>query len=52
VKIDPAMGSFTLNKNAAKPAVFLAGGIGITPFFSMVRQADHDRASSQASPWD
>jgi ferredoxin-NADP reductase len=43
VKIDPPMGSFTLHKNSAKPAVFLAGGIGITPFFSMVRQADHDR---------
>jgi ferredoxin-NADP reductase len=43
VKMDSAMGSFTLHKNSAKPAVFLAGGIGITPFFSMVRQADHDR---------
>lgn len=45
VKIDPALGSFTLHKNAAKPAVFLAGGIGITPFFSILRQADHDRAA-------
>jgi ferredoxin-NADP reductase len=44
VKMDSAMGSFTLHKNAAKPAVFLAGGIGITPFSSIVRQADHDRA--------
>ena len=43
VKIDPPMGSFTLHKNSAKPAVFLAGGIGITPFLSIVRQADHDR---------
>jgi len=43
VKMDPAMGSFTLHKNSAKPAVFLAGGIGITPFSSVVRQADHDR---------
>jgi ferredoxin-NADP reductase len=32
VKMDSAMGSFTLHKNSAKPAVFLAGGIGITPF--------------------
>jgi len=31
VKIDSPMGSFTLHKNPAKPAVFLAGGIGITP---------------------
>ena len=43
VKISPATGSFTLHKNRAKPAVFLAGGIGITPFFSIVRQADRDR---------
>ena len=44
VKMDSAMGSFTLHKNSAKPAVFLAAGIGITPFSSIVRQADHDRA--------
>jgi ferredoxin-NADP reductase len=43
VKIDSPMGSFTLHKNSAKAAVFLAGGIGITPFLSIVRQADHDR---------
>jgi ferredoxin-NADP reductase len=42
VKIGSAAGSFTLHKNQAKPAVFLAGGIGITPFLSMARQADHD----------
>ena len=41
--MDSAMGSFTLHKNSDKPAVFLAGGIGITPFSSIVRQADHDR---------
>jgi ferredoxin-NADP reductase len=45
VKMDSAMGSFTLHKNSAKPAVFLTGGIGITPFYSIVRQADHDRAA-------
>lgn len=43
VKINSAMGSFTLHKNSAKSAVFLAGGIGITPFLSIVRQAGHDR---------
>jgi ferredoxin-NADP reductase len=43
VQIGEAGGSFTLHKNPAKPAVFLAGGIGITPFFSIVRQADRDR---------
>ncbi len=43
VKIEGPMGSFTLHKNANKPAVFLAGGIGITPFLSMVRQAAQDK---------
>ena len=43
VKIGSAAGSFTLHKNPAKPAVSLAGGIGITPFVSIVRQADRDR---------
>jgi ferredoxin-NADP reductase len=43
VKITPPMGSFTLHKNPARAAVFLTGGIGITPFLSILRQADHDR---------
>jgi ferredoxin-NADP reductase len=43
VKIDGPFGSFTLHKNAAKPAVFLAGGIGITPFVSIIRQATLDQ---------
>ena len=42
-QISHAAGSFTLHMNRAKPAVFLAGGIGITPFHSIVRQADRDR---------
>jgi len=47
VKISAAAGSFTLHKKLAKPAVFLAGGIGITPFLSMVQQADRDRLSQK-----
>jgi ferredoxin-NADP reductase len=43
VKIGSAAGSFILHKNPAKSAVFLAGGIGITPFLSIVQQANHDR---------
>ncbi|MGH9756438.1 MAG: ferredoxin--NADP reductase [Candidatus Acidiferrales bacterium] len=42
VTLEGPSGSFTLHKNAAKPAVFLAGGIGITPFRSMLRQAAKD----------
>lgn len=43
VRVEPATGSFTLHKTSSKPAVLLAGGIGITPFFSIVKQADHER---------
>src|SRR5262249_54271965 len=47
VKIDGPHGSFTLHKNPAKPAVFLAGGIGITPFFSIVQNARRTRLPHQ-----
>ncbi len=47
VRIDGPSGSFVLHHNAQKPAVFLAGGIGITPFLSIIRQAAHDRAPHQ-----
>jgi ferredoxin-NADP reductase len=43
IKLVGPMGSFTLHANSARPAVLLAGGIGITPFFSIVKQASHDR---------
>ena len=42
INIASPSGSFTLHRNANKPAVFIAGGIGITPFLSIVRQADYD----------
>ncbi|MDP4200764.1 MAG: FAD-dependent oxidoreductase [Bacteroidota bacterium] len=44
---DGPYGSFTLHKNASKPAVFLAGGIGITPFMSIVKDALHKRLQHQ-----
>lgn len=47
IEIAGPMGSFTLHKNTAKPAVFLAGGIGITPFLSIVKQAAEDRLAQQ-----
>jgi ferredoxin-NADP reductase len=40
-------GKFTLDGADARPAVFLAGGIGITPFVSMSRQAAHDRLARE-----
>jgi len=42
-RLDGPFGSLTLHKKLARPAVFVAGGIGITPFVSILRQAAHDR---------
>lgn len=39
VEIDGPFGSLTLHKNAARAAVLVAGGIGITPFMSVLRNA-------------
>lgn len=39
VEIEGPYGDLTLHDDAARPAVFLAGGIGITPFRSMIRDA-------------
>ncbi len=36
-------GSFTLHSDASRPGVFLAGGIGITPFRSMILHASRSR---------
>jgi ferredoxin-NADP reductase len=43
VRIKGPMGSFTLHNNASRPAVFLAGGIGIVPFLSMLCSAAVDK---------
>jgi len=39
VKVDGPFGSLTLHRNPSRAAVFIAGGIGITPFMSIVRNA-------------
>jgi ferredoxin-NADP reductase len=38
-RLDKVHGSFTLHEDASKPAVFLIGGIGIVPAFSMIKDA-------------
>ena len=43
IRVDGAFGDLTLDETA-RPAVFIAGGIGITPFISMLRQAAQDRS--------
>jgi ferredoxin-NADP reductase len=47
IKLEGPMGSFTFHKNCVKAAVFLAGGIGITPFLSMLRQAAEEKLSQR-----
>jgi ferredoxin-NADP reductase len=44
VRMEGPSGSFVLPKKAEKPQVILAGGIGITPFVRMIRQAAHEKA--------
>ncbi len=39
VAIDGPFGSMTLHNDVSRPACFIAGGIGITPFMSMLRHA-------------
>lgn len=39
IELDGPHGSFTLHNDASKAAVFLSGGIGITPFYSIAKDA-------------
>ncbi len=43
VRIDGPFGDLMLD-NIGRPEVLIAGGIGITPFMSVLRQAAHDRS--------
>ncbi len=43
--LDGSYGSFTLQNNTRIPAVFLSGGIGITPVRSIILQATHDKTA-------
>ena len=42
IKLGGPFGAFTLYSDSTRPAVFLAGGIGITPFRSMILQTASD----------
>lgn len=39
LSLDGPFGSFTLHENKRRPAIFLAGGIGVTPFHSIITDA-------------
>jgi ferredoxin-NADP reductase len=43
VKIEGPFGNLTLHNNSSRPAVFLAGGIGITPFRSILLNAAKEK---------
>ncbi len=43
LSMDAPYGSLTLHSDASIPAVFLSGGIGVTPIRSIVLQATHDK---------
>ena len=52
LKMEGPGGSFTLHNNKAIPAVFLTGGIGITPMRSIILQAIHDQAERELFIFD
>ena len=52
VTLDAPYGSFTLHNNANLPAVFLTGGIGITPVRSIVLQAAHNNLPNKIVVFD
>jgi ferredoxin-NADP reductase len=45
IQAEGPFGDFVLHRNPDRPAVLLAGGIGVTPFHSMVRWDTHRGAS-------
>lgn len=47
LKLDAPYGDFTLHKTETTPAVFIIGGIGVTPVRSMIAQATHDKTAHQ-----
>ena len=47
LKLKGPQGVMTLHEDRARAAVLIAGGIGITPFMSMLRQAAHDRLAQR-----
>ena len=42
-KLAGPFGDLTLHNNVSRPAILMAGGIGITPFRSIIRRAAHEK---------
>jgi ferredoxin-NADP reductase len=49
VEIEPPKGAFVLPEESSRPLVFVAGGIGITPFRSMLRYIEDERLPHQVT---
>jgi ferredoxin-NADP reductase len=47
LSVEGPMGSFTLHNNAARTAILIAGGIGITPFRSMIVNATRTKLATR-----
>lgn len=47
IKFAGASGNFVLHEDHTVPAVFIAGGIGITPFYSIIRAAGLSHSTAQ-----
>jgi ferredoxin-NADP reductase len=45
IEMDAPYGDFTLHKTETTPAVFIIGGIGVTPVRSMIAQATHNKTA-------
>ena len=52
VSLDAPYGSFTIHNNSKTPAVFLTGGIRVTPVRSIVLQAAHDKLAHKIFLFD
>ena len=52
VEIGPILGNFVLPDDASRPLVFIAGGIGITPFMSMLRYVEEEHSCKDTSLTD
>lgn len=47
IKFAGPTGTFILHEDTNRPAVFIAGGIGITPFYSMIRFVSENKSSQK-----
>jgi ferredoxin-NADP reductase/nitrite reductase/ring-hydroxylating ferredoxin subunit len=52
VKVRGPQGKFVLHEDYSKPAVFLSGGIGVTPFRSMIKYATDKQLSIKIVMFD